>query len=295
MKTLLKLMDVKTLVAGIIPVVFGSVFSLYKYNAFNLLDMIILMIGIILLQSCANMINDLFDYKRGADGTDKSHEKALASGEISYQNVKKIVMSFIVIDLMIATYYSVTVHYSIMIVSLVGGLVMYLYSAGKRPISYTPFGELVAGSTMGFGIMTTVIYIQSGVFNLETIGVVIPTALYIGTILLTNNISDYIEDELNGRRTLPIIIGIKKAESLWLLNCYLILTATFLLVLFKILPIEGLLVATIILPHKKIMAFKDIKKVAKNKGEMMGLIGSVGLKYHLAIIVGLLAAKYITK
>ena len=288
MKTLLKLMDIKTLVAGLIPVIFGSVFSLYRYKSFSLIDMIILMVGVILIQSCANMINDLFDFHRGADKENKSDEKALASGEISKDKVKWIVKSFILIDLLIAIYYSLIMNFSILIIALVGSLIMYLYSAGSKPISYTPIGELVAGITMGFGIMTTVIYIQSGVFSIETIVVVIPTAIYIGTILLTNNISDYIEDKTNGRHTLPIVIGISKAESLWLLNCYMMIFVSFILVLFGLLTMEGLIIAVIIIPHKKMMNFRFINKVVGNKGEMMGLIGDIGVKYHLAIIVGLL-------
>ena len=75
MKVLLKLMDIKTLVAGIIPVVLGSIYSLYRFGEFGWLDMIIIAIGMILIQSCANMVNDLFDHKRGADGEEKSEER----------------------------------------------------------------------------------------------------------------------------------------------------------------------------------------------------------------------------
>lgn len=293
MKSILKLMDIKTLVAGVIPVVLGSVFSLYKYDSFSIVDMIILMVGIILIQSCANMVNDLFDFSRGADGDAKSDEKALAAGEISKSKVKGIIISFIFIDLGIALYYSITMTYYILFVAVIGGLIMYLYSAGKHPISYTPFGELVAGATMGFGIMTTVIYIQSGVFSIATIAVAIPTSIYIGTILLTNNISDHIEDKVNGRKTLPIVLGIEKAEKLWVLSCYLMIFTSFVLVLFDMMSMQGLVIAVFIIPHKKIQGFRYINKVVQNKGEMMGLINNIGVKFHVAMILGLLISKYI--
>ena len=51
-------------------------------------------------------------------------------------------------------------------------------------------------------ITITAIYIQSGIFNLYTILVAIPTTLFIGTILLTNNLSDIEEDREAGRKTL---------------------------------------------------------------------------------------------
>lgn len=293
MKTLLKLIDLKTLVAGIIPVAFGSVYSLYRYDEFSLFDMFILMIGIVLIQSCANMINDLFDHDRGADNIGRADEKALAAGEISKREVKKIVCIFLAIDVAIGIYYSVTLHWSIIVIGIIGAVIMYKYSAGDKPISYTPFGEVVAGVTMGVGIMTTVIFIQSGRFSFETIIVALPTAIYIGTILLTNNISDHKEDKEAGRHTLPIIIGVKKTESLWVFNCYSILVITAGLAVLGYLPFESLIFALVLLPHKKVIGFKNVEKIPANKGRMMGLIGQVGLRIHIGLIAGLLIAYYV--
>lgn len=52
-KTMLKLMDVRTLVAGLMPVVLASIYSLYRYKQASLVDMALLMVAMILIQSCA--------------------------------------------------------------------------------------------------------------------------------------------------------------------------------------------------------------------------------------------------
>ena len=288
MKTLLKLMDVKTLVAGVFPVVTGSIYGLYRFGEISVIHMIVIGIAILLLQSCANMINDLFDHGRGADGEDKSEEKALASGEVTPAQVKKIVGIFLLIDFSIALYYIITVHWAILIVVVVAFLIMYYYSAGDRPISHTPFGEFVAGVTMGFGIMTTVIYIQSGVLDLETVFVALPTSIYIGTILLTNNISDHHVDREAGRVTLPIHIGIHWAELLWIVSCHSLLTFTAVFVFVGYWPLETIILALLLFPYRPIFRFKGIPKEVVNKGLMMGLIGKIGLRFHFAVIVGIL-------
>ena len=290
MKTLLKLMDVKTLVAGIFPVVLGSVYSYYRFKEINVWHMLVLAIGIILLQSCANMINDLFDHKRGADGAGKAEEKALVTGEVTRRQVINIVVTFLVIDICIAVYYVIVTHWAIIIVGTIGTLIMYYYSAGDRPISHTPFGEFVAGVTMGFGIMTTVIYIQSGVIDLETVIVALPTSLYIGTILLTNNICDHHADREAGRVTLPIHIGIHWAELLWLVSCHSLLTFTAVFVFVGYWPLQTILIALLVFPYRPIYKFKKVPKTSENKSELMGLIGGIGIRYHLAIVVGILAA-----
>lgn len=290
MKILLKLMDVKTLVAGIFPVVLGSVYSLYRFEEINIWDMVVLSLSIILIQSSANMINDLFDHSRGADDESKSEEKALASGEATRAQVIGIVTMFLLTDVVVCLYYAALTHWGIVIVAIVGSLIMYFYSAGDRPISHTPFGEFVAGSTMGFGIMTTVIYIQSGIFDLETVIVALPTSIYIGTILLTNNISDHHEDRKAGRRTLPIHIGIHWAELLWLVSCHSLLTFTAVFAFVGYWPFYTFVFAMLLFPYRPIYRFKSVPKEAENKGKLMGLIGNIGIRYHIAVIAGILVS-----
>ena len=154
----------------------------------------------------------------------------------------------------------------------------------------SPFGEVVAGITMGIGITTTVIYIQSGVINLNTILVAIPTVIYISTILLSNNLSDLQEDLDVGRKTLPILMGVKNAEKLWIFNVIMLLILTFILFVVHIYPIVVLVTVLIFFPYKSIFDFISYDKNMNTKGRTMGLIGQVGLKYHLAVIIGLLIA-----
>lgn len=290
MRTLLKLMDIKTLVAGVFPVLLGSIYSLYRFNSLSIGDMLVLILGILLMQSSANMINDIYDHKRGSDDEAKADEKAIASGEIKASQVRKIAITFILIDIIINLYYSITLHWGIFFIGVYGALIMYCYSAGKKPISYTPFGEVAAGSTMGICIMSTVIYIQSGIVNFETILVTLPTSIYIGSILLTNNIADHQEDKKAGRYTLPLFIGISLAERLWQLCCYSLLIASGVFVYVGYWPLESLVLAVLLFPYKKVGKFKHIEKKSKNKDKMMAMIGIIGIRYHLALVIGFLIA-----
>lgn len=292
-KTVAKLMDLRTLVAGVIPVLLASIYSFYRYDQVDVVDMVLLMIGMILIQSCANMINDYFDYKRGIDTIDKADEKALASGEAKAHHVLIIIAIYLIIDLFIGAYFAYKTHYMVLVIGFMGAMVMYFYSGGKKPISHTPLGEFVAGSTMGFGIMTTVIYIQSGIFNLETTIVALPTAIYIGTILLTNNIADHAEDKKVGRYTLPIHLGIKWSEVLWVVNCHSLLTFTAAFVFVGFYPFETLIAVLLLFPYRPVYKFRTIPKNAANKLQLMSLIGRIGVRYHFAIMLGLIVSLFI--
>ena len=246
-KSIIKLMDIKTLVAGLVPVILGSIYSEYAFGTLNVFYLILLVIAMILIQSATNMINDYFDFKRGADSNKSTDEKALVSGETTPKQVLLIIFSYEFIAFMIGVFIASQTSYYILLVAIIGELISILYASGPLPISYTPFGEIVSGVTMGIGITSTVIYIQSGIFNLNTVLVAVPTALFIGTILLTNNLSDIKEDREVGRKTLPIIIGIKNAEKLWIFNVIMLLVLTVALVLIHIYPIIILVTIIIII------------------------------------------------
>jgi len=283
-------MDIKTLVAGIVPVILGSIYSKYAFGKFNAIYLILLIVSMILIQSATNMINDYADFKRGADSKKSADEKALVSGEITPKQVLFIIFLFQLIAFMIGIFIASQTSYYIMLVAIIGGIISISYAFGPFPISYTPFGEIVAGVTMGIGITTTVIYIQSGVINLNTVLVAIPTALFISTILLSNNLSDIEEDREVGRKTLPILLGVKNAEILWIVNVIMLLVLTFVLGLVHIYPIVVLVIVLIFFPYKSIFDFLSYNKSSATKDRTMGLIGKIGLRYHLTVVVGLLIA-----
>lgn len=287
LKSIIKLMDIKTLVAGVTPVFLGSIYSVYAFEKFNFFYFILLILSMILIQSATNMINDYFDFKRGADTNKSGHEKALVSGEITLNQVLFVILIYQLIALIIGIFIASQTSYYILLVAAIGGIISISYAFGPFPISYTPFGEIVSGVTMGIGITTTVIYIHSGVFNIVTILVAIPTSLYIGTILLSNNLSDLEEDKVAGRKTLPILIGVKNGEKLWIFNIIFLLILTFVLVIVHIYPNIVLVPVILLFPYKSILNFLSYDKDINTKGRTMGLIGQVGMKYHLAVIIGL--------
>lgn len=288
MKTIIKLMDVKTLVAGITPVLFGSIYAEYAFKKFNLTYMLLIVVGIIFTQSATNMINDYFDYKRGADSGARGEEKALVSGEISPKQIIMIILVFELLAFCIGMFIGSRTSYYIMVIAAIGVFISVAYASGPLPISYLPIGELVSGMTMGIGITSTVLYIQSGVVNLRTIVIAIPTMIYIGTVLLSNNMSDRKEDREAGRKTLAIMIGAQRSEMLWIMNIMLIHILTLFFIFMGYYPIIMAPVMIILFPYKSIKEFLKYNKNVNTKGKTMGLIGSIGIRYHVSVIFVLL-------
>lgn len=287
-KVIIKLMDLKTLVAGIVPVILGFIYSSYAFGKSDAGFLVLLIVAMILLQSSTNMINDYFDFKRGTDKKEKEYEKALVSGEVTLKQVLLIAIMYKLTAFIIGIFIASQTSYYILLVAIVGEIISDLYAYGPLPISYTPLGEVVSGITMGIGITTTVIFIQSGIINISAVLVAVPTSIFIGTVLLSNNISDIKEDRDVGRKTLPIVIGVENAEKLWIINVILLHVLTIILVIIGIYPVVVSAAVILLFPYKAISNFLSYDKSIHTKGRTMGLIGQVGLRYHLAVIIGLI-------
>ena len=77
----------QTLIASIGPVLISTIFS-YKYFNFNLIIFLFIIISSVLIQIMTNFINDLYDFKKGADTSSRLGPKRMVqSGHISQKEM----------------------------------------------------------------------------------------------------------------------------------------------------------------------------------------------------------------
>lgn len=291
LKNMIKLMDIRTLIASIFPVLLGSFYSWYMFDRISFMYLILLLVAMPLMQGSANMINDCCDYISGVDGDDKSDEKLLVNGEIKLHEVIILIAISQLLSLAIGLYLGARTSFLIIPIGIIGTTISVLYATGPLPISSTPFGEIVSGSTMGIGITSTVLYIQSGILGSQTILMALPSAIFIGAIMLSNNISDMAEDRTSGRKTLPILIGQEKAQKLWIIWVYSLIVAVVGLFMAGVYPIEVLISVLIIFPYGFRKKFLSYEKCRNTKPITMGLTGMIGIRLHGAMLVGLAVSK----
>ena len=291
MRRIDKMVDFKTFPASVLPVLYGAAYVFYRTGKWHLMHTLLLLFGVMCVQAATNMINDYFDYKRQADTKHRAAEKTLVSGEVSLKAFKRIIMLLLTVALGIGLYFSVVIHPWVLVVMTIAVTVLTLYSAGPLPLCYTPFGEVVSGLTMGLGITAPVMVILSGQVNESTFMIPVPTILYIGTILLTNNLSDIRGDLVAGRKTLPILIGEDRAKRLWIVNVMMMLIVSCLLAAEGFYSWVIPLVLGITFPWKTLVKFMGMAHSEKTKGPAMGSIAAIGIRYHGVAILLLIALR----
>jgi len=167
----------------------------------------------IFIQAATNMFNEYFDYKRGLDDENMvGIAGAIVRDGMTPGTVLKFAWTCIGIAVALGIYICVASSWWVAVVGVCCMIVAYFYSAGSRPLAYTPVGELASAVCMGPGIVLLAFFVQTHTINARAALLSLPIGLLIGLILLANNLRDLDQDKAGGRRTLAIVLGRRYAR-----------------------------------------------------------------------------------
>jgi 1,4-dihydroxy-2-naphthoate octaprenyltransferase len=200
-----------TLTAAFVPVLLGTALAL-KSGKIHFGLFFAMLIANLLIQAATNMFNEYFDFKRGLDTADSvGIGGTIVRDGIKPKTVLNLAFSFYGIALLLGVYICANSSWWLAVVGLICMAVGYFYTGGPFPIAYTPFGEILSGFFMGMLIILISFFIQTGTVNSTSILLSVPSMILVGMIMLSNNIRDLDGDKENGRKTVAILIGKKKA------------------------------------------------------------------------------------
>lgn len=236
-----RLLRPHTLTASFIPVFIGTMFA-YIDGSFKFMTFISMLLASILIQAATNMFNEYYDYVRGLD-----NEQSVGIGgtivrdKVAPKTVLKLALTFFGIAILLGVYICIVSSWWIAVIGIICMIFGYLYTGGPFPIAYTPLGELFSGFLMGTVIIGISYYIQTLTLTAAVLWVSIPIAIFIGTIMLANNIRDLDGDKINGRKTIAILLGQKKAIVLLASMFVVAYGSTVLFIIIGILPLWSLI------------------------------------------------------
>lgn len=285
-KSFVKLVELPTKVASVIPFIVGIVYTIYRYNTFSPLRIGLFFISLICIDMSTTAINNYMDYKRAVHKKGYNYEQhnAIVRDELSEKQVKWTIALLLTVSAIAGL---LLVQFTDLVVFCLGVfafMIGILYSFGPIPISRTPFGELFSGVVMGGLIFFITVYAQVydlGLiffhyangnlelsFNLpELLTIVllsVPMVFCIANIMLANNICDIEDDTKNKRYTLPRYIGKEKAIILFDSLTYLSYLGILISVILGLLPLTTLLVLITIIPIRKGLKAFHIKQTKKD-------------------------------
>ncbi|MCY4146144.1 MAG: 1,4-dihydroxy-2-naphthoate octaprenyltransferase [Chloroflexi bacterium] len=269
----------------------------YDDGVFAAHPFLLALLGTLLLQSAANLINEYADFRRGADafklaGQGMTIKRQILSPQTVLAGAVLTTLGGCCIGLLLLAQSGPLLW----LIGIGGVLVAVSYTAGPFPLAYNGLGEIAVAIFMGPAIVVGAYYVMFPDVSEARIGELclasLPVACMVAAILHANNIRDMDADRAVGKRTLAVIFGIRFArfEYMFLaLGAYISQAA---LVAFGLLPAATLL-TLMTLPQalrliQVIYTSGDVALLHKAQGLTAKLHGQVGLLLTLGWALSLL-------
>lgn len=200
--------------ASTMSVIFGTVLAVTIGNAqFNFIYFLGAFFGMALLHTGSNLLNDVFDFKKGIDQQVNPVSGAVVRGWISTGEALKGALLFLGVGTLIGLFLVSRVGLPIFWIGLIGVLIGVLYTWGPLPLKFNALGDLAV--FLNFGILGSLgaWTVQTGSLSWTPAIWAVPMSLLVVGILHANNWRDITDDTGGGIQTVASVLGDSKSEA----------------------------------------------------------------------------------
>lgn len=269
-KVFAELIELKAKAASVFPFLMGFLYSWYHYQQIKPVYMLLFFISMLLFNMAVDILDNYMDYHNATDVHDYKEETNIIGREnLSLPLLKGLMIGLIGVSAAIGVYLAYQTSWIILWLGIFSYAMGIFYSAGPKPLSSLPVGELTSGLTMGIVIPMICVYLNvydivpfNGIFIFDVFLVSLPTASAISNLMLANNTCDVEEDILNNRHTLVYYIGKKRAVSLFKILVFVSFLSSTLAVILGLVPLTLLglwLIFPIIWKNTMLYSKKQVK------------------------------------
>ena len=205
----------KTLTAALIPVATATALA-YAEGCFRWQPALFCVLFAALMQVAANFINDLFDYLKGSDRSDRlGPERACAQGWISPRAMRG---GIAVVLLAACSVGACLIPYGGTALIALGALCVVFAFLYTTLLSYLGLGDLLVWVFFGFVPVCGTYYVQAGSLSPSVWWLAAACGLVTDTLLVLNNYRDREQDAVSGKRTLIVAFGERFGSLFYLLQ-----------------------------------------------------------------------------
>ena len=241
------------LFAGLLPFLLGQAIAFNSPSLFNWAYFGWGFLGILLVLIAVELFNEYFDAKQGGDRIFSQEQPEIPAWFFKL-GILALVLAFI-----IGLYLTSQTGWLVLLFSFLGFLGAYFYVGPPIRWAYRGLGEIVIGLCYGPFMLLGSYYIQTQRIDFVPFFVSVISGLSVFCLAVLNEIPDYYQDMLVGKRNLVVRLGKQQAMLLLKLGLTSVFTLLILGVGFKIIPAIAIFAAAT-LPW----LLKRIKRAEKN-------------------------------
>lgn len=249
------------------------------------------LLGTLLLQSAANLINEYMDFRRGADRLKQAGQGMTIKNKVlSPASVRNGAVITTLAGCLIGLVLLAGSGPLLWIIGIGGVLVAVSYTAGPFPLAYHGLGEIAVAIFMGPAIVVGAYYVMSPTVTAarmtELAMMSAPIAFMVAAILHANNIRDMDADRAVKKRTLAVIFGIRFARAEYIFLVLGAYAAQALVIVAGLLPIATLLTLITLPEAMRLIRIVQTSRAAPLLHQAQGRTAKLHGQFGLLIVVG---------
>lgn len=232
------------IILSVILIFLSTSMSLYSGH-FNPFYTVLSLIGLVLLHTSTNVLNDYYDYKSGIDlatnpTTFSGGSGIILSGKLTPQKTFWFGIISFICAIPIGIFFVFIKGWEILPIFIIGSIFVLFYTSHIAKIGMG-LSEISAGLGLGtLPVLGVYIILNSG-FSSNAMYASIPSGVLVFNLLFLNEFPDTEADRIGGRKTIPIIIGKDKSAILYLILTSLVYVWIILGTVIKIMPLFTLI------------------------------------------------------
>jgi len=210
----------KTLWAGIIPVIVGTIMA-FEAGKYHLISFFATLACAVLIQVGTNFANDLLDFQKGADNEAREGPMRVTQARlVTPHQMKVATITILALAFLVGIYLVWRAGWPILLIGLLSILFAVLYTGGPHPLAYMGLGDIFVLIFFGPVAVGGTYYIFAGHINRAVLLAGFALGMIATAILVVNNLRDVETDRRSGKKTLAVRFGgrFAKAEYLAMLS-----------------------------------------------------------------------------
>lgn len=271
----------RTLGAAVAPVALATALA-WADGVFHAPSALAALLGALLIQIGSNLANDYFDWRHGADSAGRlGPPRVTQQGWVAPRRVAAAAAACLGLSMVLGVYLVVRGGWPIATVGLLSVLGAVAYTGGPYPLGYHGLGDIAAWAFFGPVAVGGTYYVQAQQLSASCLWPSIGVGSLVAAILVVNNIRDRHTDEVAGKRTLAVRLGVHASRAEYVA----LLLLAYLAVIVAWLSQEGSLMRLIPLVSLPLAAYEGRRVLLRDGAALNPSLGGTA---RLALVYALL-------
>lgn len=213
----------KFFTASVLPVVVGTALGAKAIGELAWVTALLAIVATVLVHAASNVLNDVGDDITGADAPNTGRiypftggSRFIQAGILSRDEMRRLGIGLLIAAAVPGLALIAIAGPTVLWLGLAGIALGTLYSVPRIYLAGRGVGELAVAVAFGPLPVMGAAWLQDGIFDIGRFFVSVPVGLWVGAILLINEVPDMVSDAAAGKRTQVVRLGVGGARGLYL-------------------------------------------------------------------------------